>query len=173
MPEESADAAQPDAGSEPARELSPHDQAFAEAFHASFADPPERAESEPPAGAEDPSPVAEEAKPSVGGEMPTILLVQAGLTVFNAVIILIYIVFWMIDINMIASALRAGAAFAFLLALAPALLGAFLVRRYTKQKINPPGAIWAHVGVYVGVAMCTLTLLIPMIVTVRAIVGAQ
>jgi hypothetical protein len=53
------------------------------------------------------------------------------------------------------------------------LLGAFLIRGYTKQKINPPGAIWAHAGVYVGVAMCTLTLLIPMIVTIRSIVGGQ
>ncbi len=169
MPEESPDAAAPDTAGTPATEESPHDEAFLEAFAASFADPaqPESSES-----ADDPAPGAEKAK-SVGGEMPTILLVQAGLTVFNAVIILIYITFWMIDLDVIARALRAGASFAFLLALAPALLGAFLVRRYTKQKINPPGAIWAHIGVYVGVAMCTLTLVIPMIVTVRSIVGAQ
>ena len=102
-----------------------------------------------------------------------VLLIQAGLTVFNAVIILIYLVFWMIDLDAIANALRVGAGFAFLLAAAPALLGAFLVRRYAKEKINPPGAIWAHAGVYVGVAMCTLTLIIPMVVTIRAIVGGQ
>lgn len=153
MPEESAHTLRPEgAGSEG----TPHDEALAEAFAASLADPAAQASTEDPS-------------PTTGGEMPMILLIQAGLTAFNAVIILIYLAFWMIDITVIASALRAGAGFAFLLSLAPTLLGAFLVRRYTKRKIKPPGAIWAHAGVYVGVAMCTLTLVIPMVVTLRSI----
>lgn len=169
MPEE-PDTVQFEGNDGPARDGRTHDEAFAEAFAASLAAP---APAEPPVSSADPAPPAGGAKPAIGGDIPLILLIQAGLTVLNAVIILIYLVFWMIDLTLIANALRVGASFAFFLSIAPALLGAFLIRRYTKQKINPPGAIWAHAGVYVGVAMCTLTLLIPMIVTIRSIVGGQ
>ncbi|HUG82028.1 MAG TPA: hypothetical protein VML01_10215 [Bryobacterales bacterium] len=168
MPEEPADTVRSDGTDNPAPYDREHDEAFAEAFAASLADP---APAEAPPAVADSSP--SDAKPAIGGEIPLILLIQAGLTVFNAVIILIYLVFWMVDLTILANALRVGASFAFFLSIAPALLGAFLIRRYTKQKINPPGLIWAHAGVYVGVAMCTLTLLIPMIVTIRSLFDAQ
>ena len=110
-------------------------------------------------------------KPGGTEEIPTILLVQAGLTVFNGVLVLICIVLWMIDLSLLASALRAGAGLALVLSMAPMGLGAYLERRSRQNKVQPPGMIWAHAGVYVGVIMCILTLLIPMIVTVRTIVG--
>jgi len=168
MPEEPADTVRSEGTDNPGPDGRARDEAFAEAFAASFAD---LAPGELRPAVADSSP--SDAKPAIGGDMPLILLIQAGLTVFNAVIILIYLVFWMIDLTVIANALQVGGSFALLLSVAPALLGAFLIRGYTKQKINPPGAIWAHAGVYVGVAMCTLTLLIPMIVTIRSIVGGQ
>ncbi len=168
MPEEPADTVRFDGTDNPAPDGRAHDEAFAEAFAASLADP---APAEGPPAVADSSP--SDAKPASGGEIPLILLIQAGLTVFNAVIVLIYLVFWMIDLTILANALRVGASFAFFLSITPALLGAFLIRRYTKQKMNPPGAIWAPAGVYVGVAMCTLTLLIPMIVTIRSLFDVQ
>jgi len=104
-------------------------------------------------------------------DIPTILLVQAGLTVFNGVFIFIYLAMWMIDITLLGSILRVGAGVAILLALAPMGLGVYIERKNRKQNTKPPGIIWAHAGVYTGAVMCTLTLIIPMIVTMRALIG--
>jgi hypothetical protein len=114
----------------------------------------------------------EPAKSGGTEDIPTILLVQAGLTVFNGAIILIYLAMWMIDLTLLGNILRVGAGFAILLALAPMGLGVYIERKNRKQNTKPPGIIWAHAGVYTGAVMCTLTLIIPMIVTMRSLMGA-
>lgn len=111
------------------------------------------------------------AEPSTSNDIPTVFLVQAGLTVFNIVIVLIYVAVWIIDIKMLETALRAGAGFALLLALAPMGLGVHLERKYRKQNAKPPGLIWAQVGVYAGAFMSTFTLMIPLIMSVRSVIG--
>lgn len=112
---------------------------------------------------------AEPVKSGGTEDIPTILLVQAGLTVFSGVIILIYLAMWMIDLTLLGSILRSGAGVAILFALAPMGLGVYIERKNRKQSTKPQGIIWAHAGVYTGAIMCTLTLIIPMIVTMRAL----
>ena len=109
-------------------------------------------------------------KTGASEDIPTILLIQAGLTVFNGVIILVYIVMWMVDLALLGNILRVGAGFAILLALAPMALGVYIERKHRKLETKPPGIIWAHAGVYAGAAMCTFTLIIPMIVTLRSMI---
>jgi hypothetical protein len=108
-----------------------------------------------------------------GAEIPTLLLVQAGLTVFAAVMLLIYLIMWQVNIDMLAAALRKGAWLALLLAMAPVFLGAHVLRKNKKEGATPPGSIWAHVGVYVGSLMASMTLLIPVLVTVRSLVSGE
>lgn len=111
------------------------------------------------------------AETSTSNDMATIFLVQAGLSVFNIMIAVIYIAVWMIDLSMLETGLRAGAGIALLLALTPMGLGVYLERKNRKQGTKPPGLVWAHVGVYAGAVVCTLTLMIPLIIAVRTVVG--
>ena len=113
-----------------------------------------------------------EAKPSAG-EMSTLVLMQAGLTVFDAILLVMLFVMWQIDAEAIASVLRSATGWAFLLALAPVAGGVFLLHRNKQAEAHKGGLGWARAGIYAGTLLATAILVIPAIVTLRSIVSIE
>ncbi len=103
--------------------------------------------------------------------MSTLVLVQAGLTVLDAILLVMLLVMWQINADAIASVLRSASGWAFLLALAPVAGGVFLLHRNKKAEAQESGLGWARAGIYAGTLLAMAVLLIPAIVTLRSIVS--
>ena len=127
------------------------------------------AASEEPKGASDQAPPAQPA----AGDMSTPVLVQAGLTAFDAILLVMLLVMWQINAEAVASVLRSATGTAFLIALAPLALGAFLLHRNKKAETPEHGLVWAKVGIYVGTLLAMAVLMIPAIVTLRSLVSFE
>ena len=105
--------------------------------------------------------------------MSTRVLVQAGLTAFDAILLVMLLVMWQINAEAVASALRSATGLAFLIALAPLGLGVFVLHRNKKAETPEPGLIWAKVGIYAGIILAMAILMIPAIVTLRSLVSFE
>jgi hypothetical protein len=55
-----------------------------------------------------------------------------------------------------------------LLGAAPVILGAVISKRNEKSDTEMPGSIWGRIGLIVGTLMCLMTLAIPVLATIRA-----
>lgn len=101
--------------------------------------------------------------------MPTIVLVQAGLTVFNGVLIVVFAGLWLFGGDMLFHIMQRLAGVCLLLAMGPLVLGGLILHNNKKSPKPIPGLIYARVGVWVGVTMAMMTLIIPTLYTFRAL----
>jgi hypothetical protein len=104
-----------------------------------------------------------------GPDMPTIALIQAGLTVFNGVLLLLFAGLWLFAGEMLFHIMQRLAGFCLLLAMGPLVLGSIILHNNKKLDRPIPGTIYATVGVWVGVTMAMMTLIIPTLFTFRAL----
>ena len=88
--------------------------------------------------------------------MSTPVLVQAGLTAFDAILLVMLLVMWQINAEAVASVLRSATGTAFLIALAPLALGAFLLHRNKKAETPEHGLVWAKVAAFSVGTTCSL-----------------
>ena len=137
--------------------------------------PPAGLSQEQEAAGEEPKGASDQAVPAqpAGDDMSTPVLVQAGLTAFDAILLVMLIVMWQIDAGAVASVLRSATGTAFLIALAPVGFGVFLLHRNKKAETPEHGLIWAKVGIYVGMLLAMAVLMIPAIVTLRSLVSFE
>jgi len=116
-----------------------------------------------------PPPEAHGSASAPGQDMPTIVLIQAGLTVFNGVLILVFAGLWLFGGDMLFHIMQRLAGVCLLLAMGPLILGGIILHRNKKLDKPIPGTIYATVGVWVGVTMAMMTLIIPTLYTFRAL----
>jgi hypothetical protein len=101
-------------------------------------------------------------------EMPMMVLIEAGLTVFDGVLVVIFAVLWKTNPDILLQLMEGRAGIALLLGAAPVILGAVISKRNEKSGTEMTGSIWARVGLIVGTLMCLMTLAIPVLATIRA-----
>ena len=105
------------------------------------------------------------APPSDG--LPTLVLVTAGITVFDGVLLVIFAVLWLANLELLLGLLEGRAGFTLLLAAAPLILGAAVTKRQDQQKGDYPGAVWGRAGMIVGAVLAVMSLAIPVVATMR------
>ena len=99
--------------------------------------------------------------------MPTLVLVTAGITVFDGVLLVIFAVLWLANLELLLDLLEGRAGFTLLLAAAPLILWAAVTKRQDRQKGDYPGAVWGRVGMIVGAVLAVMSLAIPVMATMR------
>jgi len=114
--------------------------------------------------------VAPPRKPAAteSSEMPMMVLIEAGLTVFDGVLVVIFAVLWKTNPDILLQLLEGRAGITLLLGAAPIILAAFISKRNGKSGKEMAGSIWARIGLIVGTLMCLMTLAIPVLATIRA-----
>jgi hypothetical protein len=116
-----------------------------------------------------PPPEAQASASAPAQDMPTIALIQAGLTVFNGVMLVVFIGLWLFAGDMLFHIMQRLAGVCLLLAMGPLILGGIILHRNKKLDKPIPGTIYATVGVWVGVTMAMMTLIVPTLFTFRAL----
>jgi hypothetical protein len=104
-----------------------------------------------------------------GQNMPTIALVQAGLTVFDGVLLVVFTGLWLFAGDMLFQIFQRLAGVCLLLAMGPLILGSIILHNNKKLDKPIPGTIYATVGMWVGVTLAMMTLIIPTLFTFRAL----
>lgn len=104
--------------------------------------------------------IAKSSEADSAGEMPPLVLAQAGLTVFGGMLLVIYLIGTLVNGKVLAQVLSAGVLMIFPLAIAPIVIGSLIIRRSEKSGHRPPGFVWAQVGMYVGLTLAVITTLI-------------
>jgi hypothetical protein len=102
-------------------------------------------------------------------ELPKIALIQAGLTVFDGVLLVVFVGLWFLAEDTLFQILQRAAGFCLLLALIPIVLGGVILQKNKKAETPMPGTVFASLGMWIGVVLSMMTLLIPTIVTFRAL----
>ena len=101
--------------------------------------------------------------------MSTLVLVTAGITVFDGVLLLTFVVLWLTNHDLLLALLAGRAGFTLLLAAVPLGLGAAVTKRKDRQRGEYPGAIWGRAGMMVGAVLAVMSLAIPVLATMRVI----
>ena len=109
-----------------------------------------------------------EAPATESTELPMMILIEAGLTVFDGVLVVVFAVLWRMYPEILIQLLEGKAGISLLLGAAPVILAAIISKRNEKSGTEMPGSIWARVGLIVGTLMCLMTLAIPVLATIRA-----
>ena len=102
-------------------------------------------------------------------ELPMMVLIEAGLTVFDGVLVIIFAVLWRTNPDLLLFLLEGRAGITLILGSAPIILAAVISKRNEKTGTEMPGSVWARVGLIVGTLMCLMTLAIPVLATIRSI----
>ncbi len=119
-------------------------------------------------GAADP-PVQPDAETS--NNLPNMILAVAGLTVFDSIIIVVFLALWAVNPQAMLGIIKPMARIALLLSVAPIVLGGLILHTNKQSGTIMPGTPWAGVGMLIGVILATLTLLIPLLSAVRLLLG--
>ena len=98
---------------------------------------------------------------ATGGPMPTIVLVSAGLAVFDSILSLAYLALWQFNAESLLAVLQQFGLFSLLAAMASVLLGAKILNPHRGRYLSAPGGPWALAAIAAGVALALLTLGIP------------
>ncbi len=101
-------------------------------------------------------------------ELPMMVLIEAGLTVFDGVLVIVFAVLWKTNPDALLQLLEGRAGISLLLGAAPVILAAVISKRNEKSGTEMPGSVWARAGLIVGTLMCLMTLAIPLLATIRA-----
>jgi hypothetical protein len=106
-----------------------------------------------------------------GGDLPSIILAAAGLTVFDSIIIVVFLSLWAVNPAAMLAIIKTMAGIALLLGVAPIVIGGLIMHTNKQNGTVMPGTPWAGVGILVGVMLSLLTILIPLLSAVRLLVG--
>jgi hypothetical protein len=106
-----------------------------------------------------------------GGDLPSIILASAGLTVFDSIIIVVFLSLWAINPEAMLAIIKTMAGIALLLGVAPIVIGGLVMHTNKQNGTIMPGTPWAGVGILVGVMLSALTILIPLLSAVRLLLG--
>jgi hypothetical protein len=104
-------------------------------------------------------------------DIPAIALASAGLSVFDAIIIVVFLSLWAVNPEAMLAIIKTMAGIALLLAVAPIVIGGLIMHTNKQTGKAMPGTPWAGVGILVGVILAGLTLLIPLLSAVRLLLG--
>jgi hypothetical protein len=104
-------------------------------------------------------------------ELPSIILAVAGLTVFDAIIIVVFLSLWAVNDEAMLAIIKTLAGIALLLSVAPIVIGGLVLHTNKQSGTVMPGTPWAGVGILVGVMLAGLTLLIPLLAAVKVLLG--
>ncbi len=99
--------------------------------------------------------------------MSTLVLVTAGVTVFDGVLLLTFIILWLTNLDLLLALLAGRAGFTLLLAAVPLGLGATVTKRKDRQQGEYPGAVWGRAGMIVGALLAVMSLAVPVMATMR------
>ncbi len=113
----------------------------------------------------------EEERGHTANALPPLVLAVVAFTVFDAVIVVVYIALWAIDFNLLLAALKGRGWISLLLAVTPLILGAIVVQSNKNGADKRPGTIWANAGMIVGVLMSLITLAVPMLTALAQMVS--
>ena len=97
--------------------------------------------------------------------MPRLVLAVVAFTVFDAVIVVVYVTLWAIDFGLLLTALQGRGWISLLLAVSPLILGAIVVQRNKSVAVQGSGTGWAKAGMIVGALMSLITLAVPILAT--------
>jgi hypothetical protein len=114
-------------------------------------------------------PAASEGKAST--DLPSIVLAVAGLSVFDSIIIVVFLSLWAVNPEAMLAVIQTLAGIALLLAVAPIVIGGLVLHTNKQTGTVMPGTPWAGVGMLVGIILAGLTLLIPLLSAVRLLLG--
>ena len=117
------------------------------------------------------TPAVESQKP--GGDLPSIVLAVAGLTVFDSIIIVVFLSLWAVNAAAMLAIIKTMAGIALLLGVAPIVVGGLILHTNKQNGSVMPGTPWAGVGILVGVMLSGLTILIPLLSAVSLLLGNQ
>jgi hypothetical protein len=107
------------------------------------------------------------AKGQPGKDMPPIVLAVAGLAVFDAVIVAIYVALWVINPEAMLAIISTLAGISLLLGVAPIVVGGLVLHKNRQTGTTTPGTNWAVAGIVSGMVMSLATLAIPLLAAVR------
>lgn len=114
-------------------------------------------------------PAAAEGKGST--DLPGIVLAVAGLSVFDSIIVVVFLSLWAVNPEAMLAIIQTLAGIALLLAVAPIVIGGLVLHTNKQSGTVMPGTPWAGVGMLVGIILAGLTLLIPLLSAVRLLMG--
>ena len=95
--------------------------------------------------------------------IPGLVLAVVAFTVFDGVIVVVYVTLWAMDLDLLLTALEGRGWISLLLAVSPLILGAIVVQRNKSVAVQGSGTIWANAGMLVGALMGLITLAVPML----------
>ncbi len=99
--------------------------------------------------------------------MSTLVLVTAGMTLFDGVLLLTCIILWLTNLDLLLALLAGRAGLTLLLAAVPLGLGAAVTKRKDRQGGDYPGAVWGRAGMMVGALLAVMSLAVPVMATMR------
>ena len=102
-----------------------------------------------------------------GKDMPPIVLAVAGLAVFDAVIVGIYVTLWVVNPEAMLAIISTLAGISLLLGVAPIVIGGLVLHKNRQTGTITPGTGWAVAGIISGIVMSLATLVIPLLAAVR------
>ena len=100
-------------------------------------------------------------------ELPLIVLIEAGVTVFDGVLVIIFAVLWNTHPDVLLELLRGRGAVALMLGGTPMVLAAVISRQNDKSGTEMPGSVWARAGLIVGTLLCMMTVATPVLGAIR------
>ena len=108
-----------------------------------------------------------EPEPPAADGMSTLVLVTAGFTVFDGVLLLTFIVLWLTNLDLLLALLAGRAGVTLLLAALPLAMGAAVTKRKDRRQGEYPGAVWGRAGMIVGALLAVMSLAVPVMATMR------
>jgi hypothetical protein len=106
------------------------------------------------------------------GEMPSTALAAAGLTVFDSILIVVFLGLWSLNPEAMLAIIKTMAGITLLLAVAPIVIGGLILHTNKQTGTVMPGTPWASVAMIVGTILGGLTLAIPLLTAVRMLLIA-
>jgi hypothetical protein len=104
-------------------------------------------------------------------DLPGIVLAVAGLSVFDSIIVVVFLSLWAVNPEAMLAIIQTLAGISLLLAVAPIVIGGLVLHTNKQSGTVMPGTPWAGVGMLVGIILAGLTLLIPLLSAVRLLMG--
>lgn len=100
-------------------------------------------------------------------------LTAAGLTVFDTMMALAFVVVWLLDRDSALAVIQALAGVAILLGLGAIVTGALVMNHNSRSSVPMPGSNWAKFSMGAGLLLLAATVMLPLISALLVLVGTD
>lgn len=106
-------------------------------------------------------------------QLPPLVLALVGLAVVDGVVVLIMAGLWFTNFELLTRMLQGRATITMIMGLAAIILGAVVLQKNRSAGTSGPATMWANIAVAAGFGLCFITIGLPLVATLRAMMGVS